>query len=97
MAVGYQVNNTLSSLNTQLGQAAVDLQNAANEALALFGNVNNLGTTGLEALGFSATDAANFLLYAGYLNTMAELYFGQATQATAFDYDSGLIPARGGQ
>jgi hypothetical protein len=97
MAIGFQASLSEGGLNQSLGGIAVSMRDACQDALEFFANVNNLGTAGLEALGFNSTDATNFFNAANYLQTMATVYYGTAAQTPAFNFDSALAAARGGQ
>lgn len=93
MAVGNPTD--VGGLNAQLGDAAVTLRAAMEQIQGLWAFVQPTGEAGLEALGFSATDATDYFNAANYLQTVAGIYFGTATQATAFDFDSALALVRG--
>lgn len=97
MTIGNSANLTVAGLNGQLGSVAITLRNACQQAINLFEGVNALGASGLEALGFAAADAANFLTAANYMQTVGAVYYGTAAQTPAFDFDSALAAARGGQ
>jgi len=97
MSVGYQAQNTVNGLNASLGQIAVNLRNDCQIALNFFENVNALGVAGLQGIGFSAADAQAFFNAANYLQTVAQVYFGTAAQTPAFNFDTALAAARGGQ
>jgi len=95
---------TQQSLNARLGQAAIAVRNAMQQASALFEYQNNLGTAGLEAAGFSAQDAASYQQMAGYLSTLAGVYNGTVQQggsggtgASTFNFDNALSATWGGQ
>jgi hypothetical protein len=101
MAIGNQPN--VGGLNSQLGDVAIQLRNAAESAQQLWAYVNALGSgeaaqvAALVVLGFNSTDAQNFWTDSNYAFAVSELYYGQITQATAFNYDSALAMVRGGQ
>jgi hypothetical protein len=78
MAVGAQP--TVASLNANLTSAAQQLRNLMQSITNFTVPVQNLGTAGLTALGFSAADAATFLQLAGYLSTIAGCYYGTVQQ-----------------
>lgn len=44
--------------------------------------VETIGLAGLEAAGFSATDAASFETFTSYLDTVAQIFTGQLPQAS---------------
>ena len=95
---------TSQNLNARLGQAAIAVRNAMQQASSLFEYQNNLGLTGLEAAGFTAQDAATYQTMAGYLNTLAGVYYGTVQQggsggtgASDFSFDNALSVTWGGQ
>jgi hypothetical protein len=104
MAIGIQP--AASGLNIQLGNTAIALRNDFYEVIDLWDYITALGAneaaqvTALGTLGFSTSgspsDAQNFWTMANYLYAVAQLYFGQINQATAFDYDSATAIVRGG-
>jgi hypothetical protein len=94
MAVGNQVD--VGGLNARLGDAAVSLRSVMEQILTLWAFVQPQGQAGLEALGFSADDAAAYFQAANYMQTVAGVYFGTASQGTDFDFDSALALVRGG-
>lgn len=95
--IGYESTLGQANLNTMLGSAAVNLRNACEAVLQLWSVVNSLGVTGLEGLGFTDTDAQAFFSAANYMQTVAGIYYGTGTQATAFNFDNALAAVRAGQ
>lgn len=102
MTVG--IPTTAQSLNAQLGQASLAVRNAMERANDLFTCVNNLGTPGLEAAGLSAQDAASYQAMAGYLSTLAGVYYGTVQQggsggtgASTFNFNNALSVLWGAQ
>lgn len=101
MAVGNQAGVSVGNLNSQLGNAAVSIRDASAQIGKLWSFVSGLGadqaaqTAALAAIGFTAPDAAAFWTDANRLFAVSQLYLGQITQATAFNYDSSLALARG--
>lgn len=93
MPVGNPVDT--GGLNARLGDAAVTLRAAMEEIQSLWSFVQPTGTAGLEAIGFSADDAAAYFNAANYMQTVAGLYFGTAAQPDAFSFDSALAQVRG--
>jgi hypothetical protein len=108
MSVGQQA--TKASTDQVLSSLAVQLRNVMQQILNEWTPVNN-GAAGnnvavLTEIGYDnteetapggLTDAA----YASYLlntmNTMAQLYFGGATQASAYDFNTALSTLWAGQ
>jgi hypothetical protein len=107
MTVGAQSNSASISQNiTNLSVALRNLlQSASNLSLQINGTGTGLAT--LEAMGFGSTandanpgsisDAAYALQLIGYLNTIAEIYYGDATQPATFDYNNALAAMWAGQ
>ena len=102
MAAGNQptvvsVNNTLTSL-------AVQLRNVMGTIREQQTPIQNMGSAGLQALGFTSADAASVLSFFGYMNSVEEVYYGQLQQggtggtgATLFNFDNALSAVWGGQ
>ena len=90
-----QVNNMLTALAVNLRDIS---QQIINLSLAVNGQGNGLAY--LEGIGFGSTpnpanpgdvsDAAWVLTLLGYLNTVAEVYFGTAAQTPAFNFNQEL-------
>jgi hypothetical protein len=55
------------------------------------------GQASLEAIGYSAEDATTALAAISYLNTVAQVYFGSASQPTDFDFNQELSQYWAGQ
>lgn len=97
MAIGFQTNNSISQINSDLGDTAVALRDACHKAITLFQGINSLGVAGLQAIGFSAQDAQDTFNAANHMQTVAALYYGNASQANPFNFDDSLSEARGGK
>lgn len=97
-----QMNNIITSLAVDLANL---MRNIAKLNLAVNGQAAGLAY--LESIGYgSAANAANpgdvsdaqyALNMISFLNTVAGVYFGTATQATDFDFDQELSQVWGGQ
>lgn len=97
-----QIDNLITSL-------AVNLRDVARRVYNLNLAVNGQGTglAYLQSLGYSNTanpanpggisDAAQALAMISYLNTVAGVYFGTATQGSAFSFDQELSQVWAGQ
>jgi hypothetical protein len=89
-----QANNILTS-NAKQMQA--DMQNVVK----LWSWIVKLGAdqaaqqAALVTLGFSSADAATFWTKANNLFAVAQVYYGQGTQPSAFNYDDALAGVRG--
>lgn len=108
MTVGIQA--TKASMDQNLTQLSIQMRNLMTQIRNEWTAVNN-GAAGtpvqvLTAMGYdNTTDSApgnqTDASYASYLlntlNTVAEVYFGQATQATDYDFDNALAPLWAGQ
>jgi hypothetical protein len=88
MATGNQADPV--QVNAQLSSTALQLRNWATAALNYAQYVNKLGLAGLENMGFIQADAQQVLSQADYMQTIAQIYKGTATQATAFDFEDAL-------
>ena len=97
MSIGNTANLNVAGLNGQLGSISITLRNACQQAADFFEGVNALGTSGLQAIGFTAGDATAFLAAANYMQTVSAVYYGTAAQTPAFNFDNALAAARGGQ
>lgn len=93
-AIGNQASYSITSLNTELAQVAVDLHNANDHAVDFFERVNKLGTAGLQAIGFDAATATAFFTLANQMNTAGQVWFGSVNQPAAFPYDDASAAAR---
>lgn len=96
MAAGVQP--TQAQINANAGALALNLR-AAMQAIVNFqawlGATQTTAT--LEALGFTAGDAATLISSVGNLNTLAGIYQGTATQASEFNYEANSNSLWGGQ
>jgi len=105
MAIGFSASLHPGSLNAMLGDTAIALRDAAFRAQKLWSEIASLGAdqaaqvAGLQNLaggGFTSGDAQAFWTSANYAYAVSQLYYGQITQGTVFNYDSALASARGG-
>jgi hypothetical protein len=97
-----QMNNILTSFAIQLRNACRQISN-----LNLAVNGQGAGLAYLQSIGYSNTsnpanpgsvsDAALALSVISYLNTVAGVYFGTATQTPAYNFDQQLSEVWGGQ
>ena len=88
MSIGNQAST--GSINNMLTQYAISLRDDCQNILNLQEFITTLGVAGLEALGFDSTDAASVVTMVSYLNTIAEVFNGTATQGTEFDFNNAL-------
>ena len=100
MSVGTQP--TVAGVNSQLTALALTLRNNFATITNLFTCINELGgdtglTAGFEAVGFDSTDAGTASTLLGYMNTIAGVYAGTATQGSEFDFANALAALWGGQ
>jgi hypothetical protein len=95
MSVGNQAST--GSINSQLSSMAISLRNILTSVEQFQEFVVAQGQSGLEALGYDSTDATTVLNMASYMNTVAGVYFGTATQGTQFDFDNALCGLWAGQ
>lgn len=90
-----QINNTITSLAVRLRDLMEEIRHLDLEV-----NGQGDGLAYLESIGFSGTanpanpggisDAQYALNMISYEHTMSGVYFGTATQGTAFDFDQAL-------
>jgi len=95
MAAGQQP--TLAGINGQLSASAIQLRDLCNTIADLNLQVGKLGTAGLQGIGASASDASDIVSKYATIATVAAVYFGTATQGTAFNFNDALAPVRAGQ
>jgi hypothetical protein len=90
---------TAFQINALVGQAAVNLRDACQNVINLQNTITAQGLTGLEAapISLDSDDAAQLTLVVNYLNNVALVYFGLATVASEFDFDTAVSPVYGGQ
>jgi hypothetical protein len=91
-------------VNQALTTLAIAWRDLAKQTVEQWQFLNRLGDTGLEAVGFSAGDAATVLTLVDYMNTVAQVYLGTVqsqgsggTGAILFNFDSALTPLWAGQ
>ena len=102
MTVGAQGNQ--AQVNQTLTQLAIQWRNLAQQTLQQGQYLNKEGLTGLEAMGFSPTDAAAVLTLVDYMMTCAGCYKGTVQQggsggtgAILFNFEDALTPLWAGQ
>lgn len=97
MSVGLQLSS--AQIDQQITALAVQVRKLMRAVANLSMNVNGQGNgiAMLEAAGYSAADAAMAQSAISYLNTIAGVYFGTATQATDFNFDQELSQYWAGQ
>lgn len=94
MPVGFPVN--AANINNQAGMLAVQLRDWARNVANLYQPVIALGAddaarrTALTALGYTAGDAQTILYLVEVLNTVAQVYYGNASQTPPFNFDNAL-------
>jgi hypothetical protein len=94
MAIGNQTSYSITSLNTELGQVAVEMHNANNHANDFFERINKLGVAGLKNIGFDDATANAFFATTGQLNDAYLLWIGQIVKNPAFNFDDATAVAR---
>lgn len=94
MPVGYQLN--LVNINNTAGQLATVMRNVCRAAGDFHSAIDALGAddTGRQAalvnIGFTTGDAQQMVYLVNVLNTLAAIYYGNAVQTPAFDFDNAL-------
>ncbi len=107
MAVGSTIGS--SQMDNMITSFAIALRDACRKIsnLSLSVNGQGQGLAYLQSIGYSGTpdaknpggvsDAQLALNVISYLNTVAGVYFGTATQATTFNFDQQLSEVWAGQ
>jgi hypothetical protein len=84
VAIGDQADQ--GRINIQLSSLALQLRNWAIQVQSQAAFLNKLGAAGLEAIGYDAADAAAVIQQIDYMLTVAQIYAGNATQPSAFNF-----------
>lgn len=97
MSVGGQASN--ATVDQKLTDLSVSLRNVMHQIrnLSTWINGQGNGLTMLEGLGYNATDAQTALNQISFLNTVAGVYYGTASQTPAFNFDNELSQLWAGQ
>ena len=95
MATGQQ--STQAGVNGSLTSLALRLRDVSAGILQQQSYFNKLGLAGLEALGFTASDAQSVLDDINHMATCAQVYRGTATQTPAFNFEDSLTHLWAGQ
>lgn len=95
MTAGNQANPT--RIDQNITAVALAFREAADQARNLNSIVNGggNGTVYLNSIGYP--DPVTALQMIGYLENLSGVYFGTATVAASFDFDTALAPTWGGQ
>jgi hypothetical protein len=94
MPIGYPVN--VGTINNGAGDLACRLRDWAIDVEKFWKPITALGTddtsriAALVTLGFSDTDAAAMHHAVDILNTVAQIYYGNAAQPSPYNFDSDL-------
>jgi hypothetical protein len=88
MVVGNQAS--VGSINNTLTQYALSLRDTCQNIINFQEFITTTGVAGLETIGFESTDAASVVTMASYMNTIAEVFNGDATQSAEFDFSNAL-------
>jgi hypothetical protein len=102
MPVGNDATMTVASYNALSAQTAIQLRLIMSQIFALATDVNNLGSTGLQAVGFTSADATELLNNVDYMLTIYQIYIGQVQQggsggtgASTFNFQNALTALTG--
>lgn len=97
MTVGNQASS--SSVDNQLTSLAVQMRGVMQAVVDLSTFVNGQGTglATLEGLGYNPTDAQQALNMIAFLDTVAGVYFGTATQGSEFNFNNEISQLWAGQ
>lgn len=97
MSVGGQISSaTIDGNITALSVAMRNLMTAVQN-LSLNVNGQGEGLAFLESIGYGSEDAATAQAAISYLNTVAGVYFGSASQPSDFDFNQQLSQYWAGQ
>lgn len=90
MTVGAQLSAI--GIDSSITNLSVAMRDLMQQVVNLSMNVNGQGTglATLESIGYSSADAQTAINAIAYLNTVAEVYFGTATQVSDFDFNNQL-------
>jgi hypothetical protein len=90
MTVGSQLNN--AQIDQKITLLSMQMRDVMQAASNLSMNVNGQGDglAFLEAAGYTNTDAPAALAAISYLNTVAGVYFGTATQTSDYNFNQQL-------
>lgn len=100
MAIGLTSTTTPGDLNNQLGNYSLQLRNlmqSLREFTQWFDGLSAADQASQFGIVAGSADNTNLTNCMGYLSTIAGVYNGTATQATAFDFDNALSVLWGGQ
>lgn len=96
MSVGGQIST--ATVNQALTDLSVGMRNLMTQVQDTYQYVTaSGGITFLEGLGYTAADAQSVMTYLGYMNSVAAVYFGSGTQATASNFNAALAVLWAGQ
>jgi hypothetical protein len=96
MAIGNTGQTDPASLNAQAGGIASRMEALMDEAINFASWYNKLSAADQASLfGLDAADSQAMANCIGYMNTVGQVYFGSATQGTAFDFSDALTELRG--
>jgi hypothetical protein len=99
MAVGNPVN--VNNANYSAGALACRWRDLARDTVNFHNAVDGMAAddpsraTVLVGLGFAQADATNFVYLANVMNTVAQVYYGNATQGAEFNFETALSPLWG--
>ena len=93
---------TSFQVNNQAAQLAVQLRSVMQAIIIFQEWVAKKGAAGLQDIGFNSTDANAMLYQSGYMNTVAQIYYGNLQQggtggsgASTFDFSDALTTLTG--
>ena len=91
------IQPTQAQVNQNAGALALNLRAAMQSIVNFQAWLSTQGASGLEALGFTAGDAATLISSVGNMSTLASIYQGTVTQASTFNYEANSNALWGGQ
>lgn len=93
MAIGNIPNQ--AQVNSQAAQLAGQWRSCAQQSQYFEAYISSLGTSGLQALGFTSGDATSMVTMANYMLTLAQVFAGTATQGSEFNFQNALVALTG--
>lgn len=86
----YGTDTSSDALNTRMCALMQARHLNATEVIAFAAYVDGIGTAGLELSGFDSTEATNFASAVDQAKTEAQVWLGQATQGTDYNFSDAL-------
>lgn len=94
MPIGYIPN--MQTINQQAGMLAVTMRDLCQKiegfqaSIVAMGSDDGSRASALAALGFSLTDAEHMVYLSNVMNTLAQIYYGNAGQTPPYNFDNAM-------